>query len=79
MAVDPTVLRPLLFNTDGLIGGTISNLRLQNPPNWFNLVQNSRDVVIDNMEMTVFSTGPSHAANTDGYAFSFQFQNPNYF
>lgn len=62
-----TVQRPVLFNVDGLIGGTISNLHLMNPPDWFNIVQNSQDVVYDNLNLTAISNGTYPAANSDGW------------
>ncbi|KAL5349133.1 hypothetical protein ACLOAV_005421 [Pseudogymnoascus australis] len=63
---EPTAKRPLLFVIDGLEGGTMSNLNQVNPPNWFNLVANSTNVVIDNMDLKVAAVGNA-AKNTDGW------------
>lgn len=67
MAANSTTARPMLFNIDGLDGGTMSNLLMQNPPNWFNIIQNSKNVVIDNITLDVFTSGPNPARNTDGW------------
>lgn len=62
-AVNSSTLRPILFNVDGLDTGTISNLKMKNPPNWFNLIQNSNDVVIDSLSLNVSYSG-NPAKNT---------------
>jgi galacturan 1,4-alpha-galacturonidase len=66
-AKNSTTLRPLLFVIDGLNGGTMSNLRMLNPPNWFNLIQNSKNVVVDKMDLKVAPLGTNPAKNTDGW------------
>lgn len=67
MVANSTTARPMLFNIDTLDGGTMSNLTMQNPPNWFNIIQNSKNVVIDGMTLNVFTTGENPAKNTDGW------------
>ncbi|KAF3764846.1 family 28 glycoside hydrolase, partial [Cryphonectria parasitica EP155] len=62
-----TLLRPILFVADGLEGATISGLNYVNPPNWFNLIANSSDVTISNLNLSaVWSTG-DETPNTDGW------------
>lgn len=62
-----TLNRPILFNIDGLHGGTISHLHLMNPPDWFNVLQNSQDVTYTDLNMTAVSNGTYPAANSDGW------------
>ncbi|KAI0869884.1 glycoside hydrolase family 28 protein [Hypoxylon argillaceum] len=63
-----TVYRPVLFGTDGLTGGSISGLNMKNSPMWFNVIMNSSDVLITDIniwnEVTNSSSPP---ANTDGW------------
>lgn len=67
MAVNKTALRPLLFVIDGLVDGTMSNLNMLNPPNWFNLILNSKNIVVDHMDLKVAPVGKNPAKNTDGW------------
>ncbi|KAH7064317.1 exopolygalacturonase [Paraphoma chrysanthemicola] len=46
-----SLLRPMLFSFDGVKGATMANLRMKNPPNWFNIIANSSDVLISNMDL----------------------------
>ncbi|GAP83017.1 putative glycoside hydrolase family 28 protein [Rosellinia necatrix] len=63
-----TVYRPVLFGTDGLFGGSISGLNMKDSPMWFNIIMNSSDVLITDIniwnEVTNSSSPP---ANTDGW------------
>jgi galacturan 1,4-alpha-galacturonidase len=65
--VNATILRPIMMVVDGLNGGTISGINMINPPNWFNLIANSSNIIVSNMNLGVHqtSTGPAH--NTDGW------------
>ncbi|KAL3298253.1 polygalacturonase [Colletotrichum asianum] len=54
-----TVVRPLLLGTDGLKGGSITGLKMINSPNWFNIIANSSDILISDMDLSV--------VNTDGW------------
>lgn len=64
MALNATTRRPQLFNVDGLDGGTISHLRMLNSPNWFNIIQNSNNVVVSDMDLQVHAVGKNPAKNT---------------
>jgi galacturan 1,4-alpha-galacturonidase len=64
MVLNSTTRRPQLFNVDGLNGGTISNLKMLNPPNWFNIIQNSKNIVISDMDLQVHAVGKNPAKNT---------------
>ncbi|KAH9204166.1 pectin lyase fold/virulence factor [Leptodontidium sp. 2 PMI_412] len=67
MALNSTTRRPQLFNVDGLNGGTFSNLKMLNPPNWINIIQNSKNIVISDMDMQVLAVSANPAKNTDGW------------
>ncbi|KAI8170292.1 Exopolygalacturonase A [Colletotrichum sp. SAR 10_70] len=62
LAGNSTVVRPLLLGTDGLKGGSITGLKMVNSPNWFNLIANSSDILISDMDLSVVVTN-----NTDGW------------
>ncbi|KZL64293.1 murein transglycosylase [Colletotrichum incanum] len=63
-----TVVRPLLLGTDGLKGGSITGLNMRNSPNWFNIIANSSDILISDMNLVVEVTNKtSPAKNTDGW------------
>ncbi|KAI1393625.1 glycoside hydrolase family 28 protein [Hypoxylon trugodes] len=64
---DKALLRPMLFAIDGLKGGTMSNLRMRNPPNWFNVIANSSDIIISNMDLRAESLNGTKIANSDGW------------
>lgn len=60
-ATNSSVARPILFGTDGLHGATISGLKLINPPNWFNFISNSSEVIISDMNLSAISKNASVA------------------
>ncbi|KAI1170456.1 glycoside hydrolase family 28 protein [Nemania sp. FL0916] len=63
-----TVYRPHLFGTDGLVGGSISGLNMKNSPMWFNLIMNSSDLLISDINIWLEVTNSSSPpANTDGW------------
>lgn len=61
-----TVVRPLLLGTDGLKGGSITGLNMRNSPNWFNIISNSSDILISDMNLTVEVTNKTSPAKV-GY------------
>lgn len=61
------ILRPILFGTIGLNGGTISDLNMRYSPQYYNFVANSSSVVFDNITISGFSTSKNLAKNTDGW------------
>ncbi|EQB50964.1 polygalacturonase [Colletotrichum gloeosporioides Cg-14] len=68
LAGNSTVIRPLLLGTDGLKGGSITGLKMINSPNWFNIIANSSDILISDMDLSVVVTNStSPAKNTDGW------------
>ncbi|ETS78459.1 putative exopolygalacturonase X [Pestalotiopsis fici W106-1] len=66
-ATNASLLRPILFVTDGLEGGSITGLNLVNSPNWFNLIANTSDVLISDITISVYSTSSTTPKNTDGW------------
>jgi galacturan 1,4-alpha-galacturonidase len=66
-AKDILILRPILFGTIGLKGGSISDLKLRYSPQWYNFVANSTDVVFNNIDISGYSQSASPAKNTDGW------------
>lgn len=61
------VLRPVLFGTIGLNGGSIANLNLRYSPEYYNFVANSTDVVFSNISISGYSKSNNTAKNTDGW------------
>ncbi|KAK1768818.1 putative exopolygalacturonase protein [Phialemonium atrogriseum] len=66
-AKNPTLLRPILLVLDGLHGGSVSGLRMVNSPNWFNIIANSTDIIVSDLDINVKSTSSNPAKNTDGW------------
>jgi galacturan 1,4-alpha-galacturonidase len=64
MVTNTTFARPILVGIIGLQGGTISNLMLSNPPNWFHFVANSSDLIFDKMTMIALSNDTNAAKNS---------------
>jgi galacturan 1,4-alpha-galacturonidase len=64
MTTNSTLQRPILMGIMGLRSGTISNLKLINPPNWFHFVANSSDLIFDSMSMTAISNDTNAAKNS---------------
>lgn len=66
-AEDIYILRPILFGTVGLHGGSISNLNMRYSPQWYNFVANSSDVVFSDISISGYSQSNNTAKNTDGW------------
>jgi len=64
MVTNTTLGRPILLGIMGLKGGSMSNIKLINPPNWFHLVANSSDLIFDNLNLTALSTSANLAKNS---------------
>jgi hypothetical protein len=65
--LNSSVIRPILFGTDGLKQGSISGLTFKNPPNWFNLIANSTEVLITDLNLTVVTTNAKYPAKVTLY------------
>ncbi|KAK5128097.1 Exopolygalacturonase X-1 [Meristemomyces frigidus] len=61
------ILRPILFGTIGLNGGSISDLYFRYSPQYYNFVANSTDVVFQDINISGFSQSTALAKNTDGW------------
>lgn len=61
------ILRPVLFGTIGLKGGTISNLNLVYSPQYYNFVANSSSIIFSDIFITGFSKSNNTVKNTDGW------------
>ncbi|UZP38225.1 hypothetical protein NXS19_006041 [Fusarium pseudograminearum] len=67
MAMNSTLLRPILFSIEGAHGLTMSNLHMRNSPNWFNIIINSTDVLISDLDLQAKSSNGVKIANSDGW------------
>ena len=61
------ILRPILFGTIGLHGGSISNLNLVYSPEYYNFVANSTGVTFSDIFISGYSKSNNTAKNTDGW------------
>ncbi|CRK19495.1 hypothetical protein BN1708_012652 [Verticillium longisporum] len=62
-----SLFRPMLFAFDGMHGAVMSNLRMRNPPHWFNIIGNSSDMLISDMHLNATSLDGVVIANSDGW------------
>ena len=53
--------------TDGLHGGSITGLKFRHSPNWHNLIANSSDILISDIDIFSRSTSHNEAKNLDGW------------
>ncbi|KAG5658691.1 hypothetical protein KAF25_010872 [Fusarium avenaceum] len=67
MAKNKTLLRPILLTIEDAHGLTMSNLRMRNSPNWFNIIINSTDVLISDLDLQAKSVNGVKIANSDGW------------
>ncbi|KAI0405571.1 polygalacturonase [Xylaria palmicola] len=66
-AANSSLLRPIPLVLDGLHGGSVTGLRMINPPNWFNLIANSSDILVSDMVLTAKSSNSNSVKNSDGW------------
>uniref|UniRef100_A0A4E9EMT8 galacturonan 1,4-alpha-galacturonidase n=1 Tax=Gibberella zeae TaxID=5518 RepID=A0A4E9EMT8_GIBZA len=62
-----TLMRPILLTIEDAHGLTMSNMRMRNSPNWFNIIINSTDVLISDLDLRAKSTDGVKIANSDGW------------
>ncbi|WP_368859234.1 glycosyl hydrolase family 28 protein, partial [Vibrio parahaemolyticus] len=55
-AANASLQRPILLVLDGLSGGFVTGLKMRNSPNWFNLIANSSDIIVSDLDIKVGST-----------------------
>ncbi|KAI0802479.1 polygalacturonase [Xylaria sp. FL0064] len=66
-ASNSSLLRPISLVLDGLQGGSVTGIRMTNPPNWFNLIANSSDILVSDMVLTAKSSNSNPVKNSDGW------------
>ncbi|KAI0147483.1 polygalacturonase [Xylariaceae sp. FL1272] len=66
-AANSSLLRPITLVIDSLDGGSVTGIQMNNPPNWFNFITTSSDILISDMILTVKVTGANPSHNTDGW------------
>ncbi|KAI0195801.1 polygalacturonase [Xylaria flabelliformis] len=66
-ASNSSLLRPISLVLDGLQGGSVTGISMINPPNWFNLIANSSDILISDMVLTAKSSNSNPVKNSDGW------------
>ncbi|KAG5927019.1 hypothetical protein E4U42_002702 [Claviceps africana] len=66
-AKDPMLQRPVLFVLEGLHGGSVTGLKMRNPPFWFNLIANSTDILVSDIDMVAETTSENDPKNSDGW------------
>ncbi|XPT03690.1 Galacturonan 1,4-alpha-galacturonidase [Ascochyta lentis] len=66
-AANSSVKRPLLFVTDGWKGGSITGLKMRQSPNWHNLIANSSDILVSDIDIYSRSKSKNFAKNLDGW------------
>ncbi|KAF8648525.1 hypothetical protein AX16_006230 [Volvariella volvacea WC 439] len=66
-ARNSTLLRPIVLTITQATGVRVENVTMINGPEWHNLVNESKDVVYNNITIRAVSTSSSRAANTDGW------------
>lgn len=63
-AKDSSLARPILFVMNGVVGGSMSNLKMKSPPNWFNFITGSQDVLISGMTLTAVTNNSNPVKNS---------------
>ncbi|KAG4031339.1 hypothetical protein MFRU_009g01260 [Monilinia fructicola] len=66
-AKDSSLARPILFVMNGVVGGSMSDLKMKSPPNWFNFMTGSQDVLISGMTLTAVTNNSNPVKNSDGW------------
>ncbi|KAJ8070540.1 hypothetical protein OCU04_000914 [Sclerotinia nivalis] len=66
-AKDSSLGRPILFVMNGINGASMSDLKMKSPPNWFNFITGSQDVLISGMDLTAVTSNSHPVKNSDGW------------
>jgi galacturan 1,4-alpha-galacturonidase len=66
-ASNSSLVRPILFTISSATNATVKNLNLINGPEWLVLINESKNVVFDNVNVNASSTSKNPAKNTDGW------------
>lgn len=66
-AANSSLLRPLLFATDGWHGGSMTGLKMRMSPQWHNIIANSSDILVSDIDIYSRSATHNEAKNLDGW------------
>ncbi|KAJ7062368.1 pectin lyase fold/virulence factor [Mycena amicta] len=66
-AKNSTLLRPITLTLFQATNVLVQNIKFLNSPEWFNLVNEGKNVTYNNVTMNAASTSSNGAANTDGW------------
>ncbi|KAJ7863468.1 glycoside hydrolase family 28 protein [Mycena olivaceomarginata] len=66
-AANATLLRPITFTLFQATNVLVQNIKMINSPNWFNLVNEGKNVMYSDITITATSTSSNSAGNTDGW------------
>ncbi|KAG4414921.1 hypothetical protein IFR04_011944 [Cadophora malorum] len=66
-AKNSTIQRPLLFATIGMHHASMSHINIKNPPNWFDFISESSDIIISDMFLSATSNNTNPVKNSDGW------------
>ncbi|TDL23426.1 glycoside hydrolase family 28 protein [Rickenella mellea] len=62
-----SLLRPILLTVYKAKTVVIENIKMVNPPEWFNFVNEGTDITYNNLNLSAVSTNSNPAKNTDGW------------
>ncbi|KAF7365548.1 putative exopolygalacturonase X [Mycena venus] len=66
-ASNSSLLRPITFTLFQATNVLVQNIKMINSPEWFNLVNEGKNVTFNNITLNAASTSSHGAANTDGW------------
>ncbi|RDB25271.1 putative exopolygalacturonase X [Hypsizygus marmoreus] len=66
-ATNSTLLRPITLTIFQGTGVTVEGIKMINGPEWHNLINESKDVIYQNIHISATSTSSHGPANTDGW------------
>jgi galacturan 1,4-alpha-galacturonidase len=69
-AKNSTIARPVLFAMVGMHHASMSNINMINPPNWFNWISDSSDLIISDVALTAQSSNQNPVKNSGLYPFN---------
>ena len=58
----------MIFVQLGMKHASMSNLRMMNPPNWFNFISDSSDIIISNLTLTAASRNKNPVKNSGDFS-----------
>ncbi|KAJ7273083.1 pectin lyase fold/virulence factor [Mycena rebaudengoi] len=67
LASNSSLLRPIILTVFKATNVVVKDIKMVNSPEWFNLVNEGKNVVYDNLTISAVSTSTHGPANTDGW------------